>query len=258
MVAWLEPDDPFPPVEAALDEHSDAPGLLAASRELTPQRLLLAYRNGIFPWYADGQPVLWWSPDPRMVLRPAELAVSQTFRKTLRRVLRDPAWEIRVDAGFTDVMMACALAPRRGQFGTWITGDIIAAYSALHAMGLAHSVEAWWHGERIGGLYGVALGRMFYGESMFAQRPDASKIALAALAAHAHEHGIEMIDCQQSTAHLASLGAREISRRAFMAHVRHAVAQPAPTWRFDKSVLAGLAARSPFARTAGNAGKVPQ
>lgn len=242
MVAWLEPNDPFPPVEAALDAGSDAPGLLAASCELTPQRLLLAYRNGIFPWYSEGQPVLWWSPDPRMVLCPAELSVSQTFRKTLRRVLRDPDWEIRVDAGFTDVMMQCALAPRRGQCGTWITDDIIAAYGALHTAGLAHSVETWWRGERVGGLYGVALGRMFYGESMFAQRTDASKIALAALASYARSTGIEMLDCQQSTAHLTSLGGREVSRRAFVAHVRRAIAETPPAWRFDKRVLEGLVA----------------
>jgi len=238
MITWLDPHDPFPPVERALGPGTDAPGLLAASRELSAQRLLLAYRQGIFPWYAEGQPVLWWSTDPRMVLPPQALRVSATFRKTLRRVLRDPDWEIRVDAGFTEVMQACALTPREGQHGTWITEDIIAAYGALHQNGLAHSVESWYRGERVGGLYGVALGRMFYGESMFARRTDASKIALAALCAFLGMHGVAMIDCQQETDHLASLGASPIPRAEFAAHVRLATRQPdIEPWRFDKTVL---------------------
>lgn len=241
MVAWLEANDPFPPVEQALGADSDAPGLLAAGLELSPQRLLLAYRNGIFPWYSEGQPVLWWSPDPRMVLHTAEFAVSHNFRKRLRQVIRDDAWEVRLDAGFGDVMAACASAPRPGQNGTWITPAIVSAYSRLHDAGLAHSVETWFEGERVGGLYGVSLGRMFYGESMFARRTDASKIALAALVAFARTHEIEMIDCQQSTAHLASLGGREISRRAFLDHVGQASASAAPIWRFDKQILSVLA-----------------
>ncbi|MBU6491394.1 MAG: leucyl/phenylalanyl-tRNA--protein transferase [Burkholderiales bacterium] len=241
MVIWLEPEDPFPAVDQALGDDSDAPGLLAASRDLKVARLLQAYRQGIFPWFSDGQPVLWWSPDPRMVLYPAEFAVSHTFRKTLRRIQRDPDWEIRVDAGFAEVMLACALAPRPGQLGTWITQEIIDAYGGLHRMGLAHSVETWWRGERVGGLYGVALGRMFYGESMFARRTDASKVALAALVAYAHSHGVEMIDCQQRTSHLASLGGREIPRREFVAHVQQSIALPPLAWHFDKAVLSRLA-----------------
>ncbi|MFJ4294052.1 leucyl/phenylalanyl-tRNA--protein transferase [Cupriavidus sp. NPDC089707] len=238
MIAWLDPHDPFPPVDEALGPDSDAPGLLAASRDLSPQRLLLAYRQGIFPWYSSGQPVLWWSTDPRMVLAPHALRVSATLRKTLRRVLRDADWEIRVDDDFLAVMRACAMTPRDGQDGTWITNDIIAAYGSLHRNGLAHSVESWYRGERVGGLYGVALGRMFFGESMFAHRTDASKIALAALCAFLGNHGVAMIDCQQETDHLASLGARPIPRAQFVAHVRAAAAQPAiHPWRFDKSVL---------------------
>ncbi|QET01380.1 MULTISPECIES: leucyl/phenylalanyl-tRNA--protein transferase [Cupriavidus] len=245
MITWLDPQDPFPPVERALGPASDAPGLLAASRDLSPQRLLLAYRQGIFPWYSEGQPVLWWSTDPRMVLAPAALRVSSTLRKTLRRVLRDPAWEIRVDADFVAVMRACAMTPRDGQFGTWITDEIVAAYSALYRNGLAHSVEAWYEGKRVGGLYGVALGRMFYGESMFAHRTDASKIALAALCAFLVGHGVALVDCQQETEHLASLGASPIAREAFLAHVRAAAALPEiPDWRFDKSVLAHWAWRN--------------
>lgn len=239
MITWLDPQDPFPPVERALGQASDAPGLLAASRDLTPQRLLLAYRQGIFPWYSEGQPVLWWSTDPRMVLAPQSLKISLSFRKTLRRVLRDPDWEIRVDYDFEAVMRACAMTPRDGQLGTWITDDIVAAYSALHRNGLAHSVETWYRGQRVGGLYGVALGRMFYGESMFAHRTDASKIALAALCGFLESHGVTMIDCQQETDHLASLGAEAIPRADFVAHVRTAASQPTiDPWRFDKSALA--------------------
>src|ERR1700722_13250339 len=169
MVPWLASDDPFPPVERALGETSGAPGLLAASAELSAARLVEAYTNGIFPWYSDGQPVLWWSPDPRMILRPAEFKVSPSLRKTLKRVLRDDAWEIRVDHDFAAVMRACALAPRHGQRGTWITADVVEAYSSLHRAGEAHSIETWFEGERVGGLYGVSFGRMFFGEWMFAE-----------------------------------------------------------------------------------------
>jgi len=243
VIPWLDADTPFPPVSEALTVADGAAGLLAAGADLSPERLLDAYRHGIFPWFSDGQPILWWSTDPRMVLAPQALRISTTFRKTLRRVLRDPDWEIRVDDDFLAVMRACALTPREGQDGTWITQEIITAYGALHGSGMAHSVEAWYRGERVGGLYGVALGRMFYGESMFAHRTDASKIALAALCAFLGNHGVPMIDCQQETDHLASLGARPISRAEFLAHVRTASAQPAITpWRFDKSVLERWAA----------------
>ena len=242
MLPWLGPDDHFPPVERALGEASGAPGLLAASADISAARLLAAYRNGIFPWYSAGQPVLWWSPDPRMVLVPASFKLSLSLKKTLKRVVREPRWEIRVDADFRAVMQACAHVPRQAQDGTWITPEVIAAYTALHRAGYAHSVETWCDGECVGGLYGVALGRMFFGESMFARTTDASKIALAALVAHLRGQGVEMIDCQQNTAHLASLGGREIARRAFLAHVRQAVAQPAIDWRFDKSILSRLTA----------------
>ncbi|SIT38025.1 Leucyl/phenylalanyl-tRNA--protein transferase [Paraburkholderia ribeironis] len=244
MVPWLGADDPFPPVERALGAASGAPGLLAASGDLLPSRLIDAYRRGIFPWYSDGQPVLWWSPDPRMILRPTEFKLSPSLRKTLKRVLRDDTWEIRVDCDFAAVMRACAQAPRSGQRGTWITGDVIDAYSSLHRMGDAHSVETWFQGERVGGLYGVSFGKMFFGESMFAQVTDASKMALAALVGHLRRHEIEMIDCQQNTSHLASLGGREIARKAFIAHVRASVEAPPIPWRFDKTVLLELVARA--------------
>ncbi|KAG0191775.1 hypothetical protein DFQ28_010985 [Apophysomyces sp. BC1034] len=247
MVPWLSLNDPFPPVEHALDDVSGAPGLLAASAELDPRRLLSAYRHGIFPWYSQGQPVLWWSPDPRMILVPAEFKLSVSLRKTLKKVLRDRSWEIRVDAGFADVMRECANVNRHGQHGTWITHDVIAAYDALHRAGLAHSVETWMDGERVGGLYGVSLGRMFYGESMFAHRTDASKIALAALVSYLREHHVDMIDCQQNTVHLASLGAREVPRRAFVTHMRDAIRLAPIPWAFDKHVLCPLLERQRLA-----------
>jgi len=237
MIAWLERDTPFPPVEQALDASSDACGLLAASAGLSAERLICAYRRGIFPWYAEGQPVLWWSPDPRMVLCTREFRVSSSLRKTLRRALRDDAWEIRVDHDFEAMMHQCATAPRQGQPGTWITAEVIHAYCALHRAGLAHSVEAWHDGQCAGGLYGVSMGRMFFGESMCAHVADASKIALAALVAYLRQHRITMIDCQQRTAHLASLGAREITREAFVRHVRESVDQPSVSWHFDKTAL---------------------
>jgi len=237
MIAWLNATTPFPPVEQALDADSGASGLLAASRELSFERLLSAYRLGIFPWYSNQQPVLWWSPDPRMVLAPGAFKISVSLRKTLRRVLRDPDWEIRVDAGFAEVMQACASAQRPGQDGTWITPEIIEAYSAMHAAGYAHSVETWHCGVRVGGLYGIGIGAMIYGESMFALRTDASKIALAALVGHARRHRVEMIDCQQNTSHLSSLGGREMPRAEFLGHLRGAIAETPIPWRFDKSAL---------------------
>jgi leucyl/phenylalanyl-tRNA---protein transferase len=244
MVPWLGPDDPFPPVERALGATSGAPGLLAASADLLPSRLIDAYRRGIFPWYSDGQPVLWWSPDPRMILATGEFKVSPSLKKTLKRVLREDHWEVRVDYEFAAVMRSCAQAPRRGQRGTWITAEIIDAYSSLHRVGDAHSIETWLDGERVGGLYGVSFGKMFFGESMFAEVTDASKIALAALVGHLRRHEVALIDCQQNTAHLASLGGREIARKAFIAHVKSAVAAEPIPWRFDKTVLADLVAPS--------------
>jgi leucyl/phenylalanyl-tRNA--protein transferase len=237
MVPWLSVDDPFPPLARALGAASGAPGLLAASLDIAPRQLERAYRRGIFPWYSEGQPVLWWSPDPRMILAPDEFRVSASLRKTLKKVIRDPAWEIRVDTDFAAVMQSCGETARPGQPGTWITPAIVAAYLALHRAGLAHSVETWRDGERVGGLYGVAIGAMFFGESMFARCTDASKIALAALVGHLRQHGVEMIDCQQNTSHLASLGGREIDRDAFVAHLGRAIEAPSLPWRFDKATL---------------------
>ncbi|SMB26942.1 leucyl/phenylalanyl-tRNA-protein transferase [Sterolibacterium denitrificans] len=211
MIPLLQRDDPFPPVEQALREPN---GLLCAGADLSPERLLAAYRRGIFPWYSPGDPLLWWSPDPRMVLFPAELKIS----RSLARTLRNRAYEVRLDTRFGRVMAECA-APRHAQPGTWISPEMQLAYTRLHALGHAHSVETWIDGELAGGLYGVALGRVFYGESMFARVRDASKIALVHLCRHLERNGFVMIDCQMKTTHLATLGAREISRGEFLARL---------------------------------------
>lgn len=209
MIAWLGRQVAFPPVETALREPN---GLLAAGGDLSPARLLAAYRLGIFPWYSAGEPILWWSPDPRMVLFPGELKVSRSLRKRVRREDHD----VSFDAGFAEVVSACA-APRADGAGTWITPEMQQAYCRLHALGHAHSVEVRIGNDLVGGLYGVAIGRVFFGESMFARATDASKIALVHLVARLKGLGFALIDCQMTTAHLASLGAREIPRHEFSA-----------------------------------------
>jgi leucyl/phenylalanyl-tRNA--protein transferase len=230
MIPWLELGQPFPPVEAALSQPN---GLLAAGDELTPERLVEAYSLGIFPWYAEGEPVLWWSPDPRMVLAPGNLRVSRSLARALREASRDegssPAWDVRLDVDFARVMRECA-APREGQDGTWITDRVVDAYAALAARGLAHSVEVRYGGELVGGLYGVSLGRMFFGESMFARRANASKIALAALVQILLREGCPVIDCQQNTRHLASLGAALVPRREFCERLRREAMQAPMHW----------------------------
>jgi leucyl/phenylalanyl-tRNA---protein transferase len=212
MIAWLTDNAPFPPVERALDEPN---GLLAAGGDLSSRRLVAAYRRGIFPWYSEGQPILWWSPDPRMVLYVDEFKPSRSLRKRIRQGV----FEMRVDTAFRRVVGACATAPRSGQYGTWITSSMMEAYVELHRRGYAHCVEAWDGDQLVGGLYGLALGRMFFGESMFAHQTDASKVALATLVDILLQRGVPLIDCQQETAHLATLGARPIPRRAFAAHL---------------------------------------
>jgi len=231
MIPWLDHNDPFPPVSTALTEPN---GLLAAGADLTPARLLDAYRHGIFPWYSDDQPLLWWSPDPRMVLVPAELRLTRSLKKRLRR--RD--YDIRINSRFEQVMQACA-EPRDGQAGTWITADMIAAYCGLHALGHAHSVETWIDGELAGGLYGIAIGRMFYGESMFTRVTDASKLAFAHLVRQLDRWGFGMIDCQMKTPHLAAFGACEIPRFEFVLRLRELVNYPLPVseWRIDDDLF---------------------
>ena len=235
MIPWLhQPLDPLPDTRLALPPGSDAPGLLAAGGELDPQRLTEAYSKGVFPWYSPGQPVLWWSPDPRMVLMTDEFRLSHSLRKTVRRFAASTRCELRIDSAFRRVITACASAPRDGQGGTWIVPEMIEAYCAWHALGRAHSVETWIDGELVGGLYGVSFGRMFFGESMFAQRTDASKIAFAALVCFCREHAVPMIDCQQHTGHLASMGARELPREDFEARLSLTLgAPPVPDWTYD-------------------------
>lgn len=229
---WLEPGDPFPPVKRAWGPAQSAPGLLAAGGALDVDTLRRAYSGGIFPWFSEGQPILWWSTDPRMVLFTAEFRLHRSLRKTLQRFAADPRCEVRIDAAFGEVIRACS-GPRQGQSGTWIVPEIVAAYQAFHEAGHAHSVETWIDGELAGGLYCVALGQAVFGESMFTRSPDASKIALAALVAFCRAQGIDCIDCQQNTRHLASLGAREIPRAEFVAGVADRIGRPAPEWKFE-------------------------
>lgn len=230
MIPWLETDTPFPDVSLALTEADGAPGLLAAGADLSPQRLLDAYRHGIFPWFSEHQPVLWWSTDPRMVLFTSEFRISDSLRKTLKKVDQSMRasgpWQVRFDTDFRSVIRACA-EPREQSSGTWISDDIIDSYCQLHSLGYAHSTELWRDDQLVGGAYGICIGRMFYGESMFARVPDASKVALAYLVEFLRVHKVELIDCQQETNHLASLGGRTLPRAAFMSHMKTALAGPA-------------------------------
>ena len=219
MIPWLDPHDEFPRLEEAL---RDPNGLLCAGADLSPPRILDAYRSGTFPWVSPGEPILWWSPDPRMALVPDEMRVS----RSLRRRLQQGNFEVRLDCAFPSVIRACASTPRPGQSGTWITREMRHAYLALHELGYAHSVETWVNNELVGGLYGLAIGRMFYGESMFAHATDASKIAFAHLVRFLRAQGYGLIDCQMSTPHLASLGAREIPRADFITRLRTLTATP--------------------------------
>jgi leucyl/phenylalanyl-tRNA--protein transferase len=217
-IPWLEPDDAFPPVAQACTEPN---GLLAAGGDLSVERLLVAYARGIFPWFNEGEPVLWWSPDPRMVLHVDQMRVS----RSLVRQLRGLSWRVTADTAFFEVVDGCA-ALRAGSAGTWILPAMRDAYAALAARGLAHSVEVWDGSVLVGGLYGVAIGRMFYGESMFSRRSGASKLALLWLTRQIARWGFKLIDCQVSTRHLASLGAREMPRAEFLQQVRRLAGQP--------------------------------
>jgi len=229
---WLQPGQVFPPVQYAWGPTTDVPGLLCAGGDLSVETLQLAYSNGIFPWFSDGQPLLWWSPDPRMVLRVDSLRLHPSFKKCLKRFVRSPQCEIRVDYAFEDVIAACADSSRHGQRSTWIVPTMIDAYTQLHRAGLAHSVETWIDGQLSGGLYLVALGQAVFGESMFYHAPDTSKIALAALVAMCRQFGITHIDCQQNTRHLASLGATEMPRSQFVNLMRMAATLAGPEWLF--------------------------
>ena len=229
---YVDTDEPFPNIETALD---DPNGLLCWGGALNAARLQRAYAQGIYPWFSPGQPVLWWTPEPRMVLAVADFKL----QRSLLKVIRNSGFEVRVDTAFERVIRHCGETPRPGQDGTWITDSIVAAYVELHNEGLAHSVETWREGELVGGLYGVSLGDMFFGESMFAHARDASKVALAHLVAQLHRWEMPWIDCQQETEHLASLGAKPIARATFAAQVAQLVSLPSRkgTWRFDEDLF---------------------
>jgi len=219
MLTWLQRDNlSFPPLEKALHEPN---GLLAAGGDLSPERLLAAYRHGCFPWYQEGQPLLWWSPDPRTVLYPEELHISRSLRKTLRQ----EAFQITYNQAFKAVIEGCA-APRSYADGTWITSPMQDAYLQLHRMGIAHSVEVWQDGQLVGGLYGLAMGQLFFGESMFSRVTDASKAGFVTWVEHLRERDFKLIDCQMPTQHLASLGARTISRKAFAEALARYLGEP--------------------------------
>ena len=237
MIPWLEPGDPFPPVDRALVEPN---GLLCAGGDLGMARLLDAYRNGIFPWYSGHDPILWWSPNPRMVLRTDALRVSRSLAKSRR----NRGYEVRADTAFAAVVDGCA-APRRGERGTWLGDAMRAAYLGLHDAGIAHSIETWCEGRLVGGLYGLSIGRMFYGESMFSRATDASKVALATLVDWLRARGCPIIDCQMNTPLLASLGAREVPRSAFLREVAALVNYPQPLTRWRDLAVSGESTRCP-------------
>jgi leucyl/phenylalanyl-tRNA--protein transferase len=226
VLPWLGPDDPFPPIERALKEPN---GLLCAGADLSLERLVEAYRSGIFPWFSGSEPILWWSPDPRMVLFCDELRISRSLAKNMR----NKGYVVQIDTAFRDVLAGCA-SPRRGEAGTWLGDDMRTAYGRLHRAGYAHSFECWHDEVLVGGLYGVAVGRMFYGESMFSRATDASKVALVALVEELRQRGFPLIDCQVSTPLLAQMGAREIPRREFLRRLRALVNYREPGGRWTR------------------------
>jgi leucyl/phenylalanyl-tRNA--protein transferase len=220
----------FPP-----PDYADPSGLIAVGGDLSSERLLEAYRVGIFPWYSDDQPIFWWSPDPRLVLDLDDFKLSRSLRKTIRKRL----FKVTFDRAFEEVIAACAAMPREGQHGTWITAEMQEAYTKLHGLGYAHSVESWFEGELVGGLYGLSLGKAFFGESMFHHKTDASKVALAVLVESLKAWGFHFIDAQMTTEHMLSLGAKEVSRRIFLKQLHSALRHPTKRgkWRIDQ--LAG-------------------
>ncbi len=246
-IPWLEQNTSLPPPEVAQKKGSALEGLVAAGGGLSVERLCEAYQQGMFPWFSQGQPVLWWSPDPRMVLLTKDFKLHRSLRKTLQQFMVDVQCEIRIDHDFSAVIRHCAQASRKGQPGTWIVEEMILAYEALHAAGFAHSVETWRGRQLVGGLYCVSIGNTLFGESMFALQTDASKIALAALVAFSRTHDLPWIDCQQNTPHLASLGAQEMPRADFLKQVRGAPKDVSREWLFDPTYWQTLlSARSPL------------
>ena len=239
QITWLGPHNSFPNPLLTPDPDPSVPGLIAVSERIYPDQLLKAYQLGIFPWYSNEQPVLWWSPDPRMVLKPDHFKCSESLRKSIRLFCQDTHSQLLVDADFGAVIRACATSSRKDQDGTWITHEIMDAYTTIHEQGHAHSIALVEQGELVGGLYCVALGGMVFGESMFSRKPNASKIALAALSAWCIQNEVAMIDCQQETTHLSSLGAAPISRAVFLGQLQISLNQTNidKPWTFDKNIL---------------------
>lgn len=231
MIPWLYRPD-FPPLEQALQEPN---GLLAAGGDLSPEWLLAAYSRGIFPWYSATEPILWWSPDPRMVLRPPAIRIT----RSLRQALRQRRFTVRCDTAFRQVMETCA-EPREPGGGTWITPEMVAAYTRMHELGYAHSVETWQEGRLVGGLYGMALGRAFFGESMFSRATDSSKVALAHLARHLERLGFAVIDCQMATSHLASMGGATLPRADFARELATLTRDPGQPGRWSAEAVEDL------------------
>jgi leucyl/phenylalanyl-tRNA--protein transferase len=232
---WLQTDTPFPSLDNAWGHDTGAPGLLAAGADLSVARLVAAYQSGIFPWFGHGDPPLWWSPDPRMVLNPHRFRLHRSLVQTIKRYRKEQRLVIRIDTAFETVVSNCANSPRGGRMvGTWIQPSMVEAYTELHRQGVAHSVECWIDGQLAGGLYLVSLGRAVFGESMFSKVSNGSKIALSALVAFCRVQGIDLIDCQQNTSHLSFMGAAEIPRDEFVMHLQRTSHLPALQWRFDE------------------------
>ena len=237
---WIEPHQPLPPASRAWPSHAPYPGLLAAGGDLSVARLVDAYSRGIFPWFSDGEPILWWSTSPRMVLDPAHFKLHTSLRKQLRSLINQRQLRITVDTNFKDVIAQCASVARDGQAGTWIGPQMRQAYAQLFDAGYAHCITAWIDDICVGGLYGVAIGRMVYGESMFSLHSNGSKLALAALVALCRREHVPLIDCQQVTSHLASLGGAPVPRDVFLQTVEQACAQLTINWAFDQADWARL------------------
>ena len=241
-IVWVEPHSPLPD-PAGVKSEGAYPGLIAAGLDLSTTRLLEAYSKGVFPWFSEGEPVLWWSPDPRMCLKPTAFKLHRSLRKRIQNGLRQGSLEISIDADFDTVINLCATQQRPGQNGTWIVPPMIEAYRAFHREGYVHAVTAYWDGELIGGLYAVNIGRSLFGESMFTVERDGSKIALAALVALALRESVPLIDCQQETAHLGTLGATPIPRAIFLETVRPAAQATPINWGFNASTWLTLDSR---------------
>ena len=239
QIHWLGLGEPFPNPLYTPDPDPSIPGLIAVSEKIYPGQLAAAYQLGIFPWYSDNQPVLWWSPDPRMILKPHNFKCSDSLKKTIRHFCNEPSSQVQVDADFGAVVRACATSKRKNQDGTWITHEIMDAYTQLHDQGHAHSIAILEQNQLVGGLYCVSFGGMVFGESMFSRQTNASKLALAALVAWCGQHQVAMIDCQQETAHLSSLGATPMPRQEFLEQLQTSLNQTniEISWDFGKDIL---------------------